>query len=764
MTFTETQARRVFDEVVREPGPTACKIAAYVIRHSPSHQELAALLAMEARRAKTGVVPLAAELLRQGAPDAVIALQADPLPQIKVRAIEAQALASLKPTGDESLTAVERTLLQLMLGVPSSPLPVPQVIELVLDSADPIARRHAARALATREEAAHALIAEVDRRRPPPSEELLTILGAVGDPAAIPYLRSVVDSPSLRWDLQPLSAIANIPGRAALSTLFEFLIGSGSRRSQKVGELLRSRRDHDVEFYLEIYRHNVALFADHSGLLASVTGSAAIPLLVERLLDPRRAVRAGAADGLRQLRAEAVPAILPLLASDSEDLQIVVLALLANARDDRTAPAVIRLLDSDRARVREAAARSLAVFSAGVVREAAIDLMSFGSERLRQALVEGIGHESNHGLASVLVDAMADRESGVSAAACQAAERLLSYAPEREQTRRDMMAHSSTPSVRMKLDDIVRRLQVEEERRASLGKARASRYVSPDEPVQPPAAQPRPSEPISEAVWFAVTAPPAVEPSTSLIVDVWAHGKGDHREVRSRARAAAAGRQLLHRAAGPARIATGGEMSVTVTVPGFTPERTTETLWWTGEIATCSFALAVPREASAGPHVGRAEVHVSGLRVVTLLFQIDVAAVLNPIPIDVTSHVTRLRTAFASYATEDRQTVLGRIQGMLSVMPDLDVFLDVMSLRSGERWMECLRKEIESRDAFYLFWSLAASRSEWVQREWRLALQSRGLDHINPVPLVSPEVVPPPSELASLHFNSWTLSVSQRSS
>jgi hypothetical protein len=164
-------------------------------------------------------------------------------------------------------------------------------------------------------------------------------------------------------------------------------------------------------------------------------------------------------------------------------------------------------------------------------------------------------------------------------------------------------------------------------------------------------------------------------------------------------------------------------MSVTVTVPGFTPERTTETLWWTGEIATCSFALAVPRDASAGAHVGRAEVHVSGLRVVTLLFQIDVAAVVNPTPIDVTSQVSRLRTAFASYATEDRQTVLGRIQGMLSVMTDLDVFFDVMSLRSGERWMERLRQEIESRDAFLPF--LVAGGEPFGMGAARVAIGSR---------------------------------------
>jgi hypothetical protein len=33
----------------------------------------------------------------------------------------------------------------------------------------------------------------------------------------------------------------------------------------------------------------------------------------------------------------------------------------------------------------------------------------------------------------------------------------------------------------------------------------------------------------------------------------------------------------------------------------------------------------------------------------------------------------------------------------------------------------------------------------------------RGIEFIDPVPLVSPEVVPPPAELAAKHSNDWML-------
>jgi hypothetical protein len=58
---------------------------------------------------------------------------------------------------------------------------------------------------------------------------------------------------------------------------------------------------------------------------------------------------------------------------------------------------------------------------------------------------------------------------------------------------------------------------------------------------------------------------------------------------------------------------------------------------------------------------------------------------------------------------------------------------------------------------FYLFWSKNASKSEWVEREWKCALNHGGIDFIDPVPLVSPDEAPPPSELAELHFNDWVL-------
>jgi hypothetical protein len=109
------------------------------------------------------------------------------------------------------------------------------------------------------------------------------------------------------------------------------------------------------------------------------------------------------------------------------------------------------------------------------------------------------------------------------------------------------------------------------------------------------------------------------------------------------------------------------------------------------------------------------------------------------------------QTAFASYASSDRKAVCERLQGLQSI--GVDVFLDCLDLRAGENWEEALQGAVVSKDVFLLFWSVAASRSQWVAREWRTALEVRGLEYIVPNTLETGSC-PPPKELAALHFGS----------
>ena len=171
---------------------------------------------------------------------------------------------------------------------------------------------------------------------------------------------------------------------------------------------------------------------------------------------------------------------------------------------------------------------------------------------------------------------------------------------------------------------------------------------------------------------------------------------------------------------------------------------------WTGEIGRATFVLEVPTDATKGAHVGSASIRINGCQMARMSFVLHVGEprIDNTV---LESHLTRHRRGFASYASDDRGDVLTRVQGMEAA--GLQVFVDVINLRSGQYWEPEITRRIGEADVFYLFWCRHAILSEWVDKEWRLALKLKGLDFIDPVPLEGPQHATPPSELAGKQFN-----------
>lgn len=273
--------------------------------------------------------------------------------------------------------------------------------------------------------------------------------------------------------------------------------------------------------------------------------------------------------------------------------------------------------------------------------------------------------------------------------------------------------------------------------------SRVSNYVPP----------PRPE---GTQVHFSLVAPAALEPGQSTVVTVWAHFLKDADEVVRLARGSYGARDVVVASKSGDDLAFGAELTVRLSVPGLVVDDPEDSFAWRGSIANAGFPLSVPKNAPVGTYPGIATVRTGDARVVKLHFVLEVGERAQP-PASLPTTVERTLRAFASYASVDRADVFARIQGMQKSMPELDVFVDVASLRSGEKWAQRLDAEIAGRDVFYLFWSAAASSSEWVKREWQRALELKGIDYIDPVPLVAPYEVPPPPELAALHFNDWAL-------
>jgi tetratricopeptide (TPR) repeat protein len=121
----------------------------------------------------------------------------------------------------------------------------------------------------------------------------------------------------------------------------------------------------------------------------------------------------------------------------------------------------------------------------------------------------------------------------------------------------------------------------------------------------------------------------------------------------------------------------------------------------------------------------------------------------------------RFTKAFISYASQDRNKVLQRVQMLAAA--GIQFFQDVLDLDPGDRWARELFRHIDDSDVLFLFWSHFAKESKWVEKEWRYGLEKKGNDFIRPVIIEGPPIVPPPKELAHLHFNDKVLYFMQAS-
>lgn len=198
------------------------------------------------------------------------------------------------------------------------------------------------------------------------------------------------------------------------------------------------------------------------------------------------------------------------------------------------------------------------------------------------------------------------------------------------------------------------------------------------------------------------------------------------------------------------KVKTGSTIKIILTSPDIETEDNEEIQVWSGDYLNFSFAVMLPEDYEKGQVLFTAAVYVNDMIATRLKF---VAKCHNSTRQKIAVVREDVLSAFVSYASQDRNRVAAIIQGMKKARPDMDIFFDVESLRSGENWEEQLWKEIESRDILFLCWSHYAKESKWVDAEWRYALSSKGADSIEPVPIEPPEICPPPDELIKKHFN-----------
>lgn len=198
------------------------------------------------------------------------------------------------------------------------------------------------------------------------------------------------------------------------------------------------------------------------------------------------------------------------------------------------------------------------------------------------------------------------------------------------------------------------------------------------------------------------------------------------------------------------KVREGAEVKVILNSPDISIDDNTEARTWQGEYLNFAFAVLLPEQYTKPSVLFNAAVYINDVIATKLKFTVKCTTFLEQKLFVAREDVL---SAFVSYASQNRNRVAAIIQGMKKARPDMDVFFDVDSLRSGEDWEKALHHEIEARDILFLCWSHFARQSKWVDAEWRYALSHKGIECIEPIPIEPPGICPPPDELKSKHFN-----------
>lgn len=257
-----------------------------------------------------------------------------------------------------------------------------------------------------------------------------------------------------------------------------------------------------------------------------------------------------------------------------------------------------------------------------------------------------------------------------------------------------------------------------------------------------------------------VFAPSAVAPGESFLVQVFAHQPDQADAVLALAREFDADAVRRGFTSLSSMIVVGQRLMFSLTLPGLVIDNPVQFLVWMGRPQSVQFGVTVPEEYRHRSVIGTVTISLESVPIGHVKFKVavrtdgesDESTSVQP----VAGGLHRYRKAFISYASFDRSEVLKRVQ-MLARM-EIEYFQDVLALEPGERWERSLYRHIDECDLFLLFWSNAAKASPWVIREVRYAVsRKRGDDdappEILPVIIEGPPVVPPPEELAHLHFD-----------
>lgn len=262
---------------------------------------------------------------------------------------------------------------------------------------------------------------------------------------------------------------------------------------------------------------------------------------------------------------------------------------------------------------------------------------------------------------------------------------------------------------------------------------------------------------IRDEVEATVYAPQQASPSDSFLVQVFAELPGQEPTLEKIAKQAEPEAEKRVATTLSEKIQRGDKLTFKLDMPGLQIDQPAKSCIWRGRRELVQFNVIVPESSKPGKITGALEMWRNSAPIGDLMFSFKIVAETVAVA-PKTQPVGKMKQyeyVFVSYSSKDRAEVKKFTQTWSSF--GVNYFLDKMTLKSGDEWKKVIPEKIDQSDAFYLFWSTAASKSKEVRKEFRYAIKRQAKTSkspkIYPFRIEGPPACPaPPPELADLHF------------
>lgn len=232
----------------------------------------------------------------------------------------------------------------------------------------------------------------------------------------------------------------------------------------------------------------------------------------------------------------------------------------------------------------------------------------------------------------------------------------------------------------------------------------------------------------TDTAYSSVFAPAEVKSKSRMLVQVYLHTYDETEKVK--ALAVESDKRAERRDYIPlqCKLKRGDKADVLLNIYGETLLMSDKkSIVWQGSFTKCSFDYFVPKdidvdELSCVALLTVNDIPVGEMRFITKI--VEAPRKLNP---EIIAH--KYSKVFISYAHRDEAKVKSFHEGLK--LAGIDHFFDRAYLKTGDIFPQVIQDYINSADLFVLFWSENASKSEYVKKERKQALE-RAFPQVKP--------------------------------